>query len=284
MALLVNGEIVEDAILREEECAIRPRLEEAMAGEDPGTITVRVRDWARENVIERIVLRQAALADPEPVPAGELEKMMSDVRTQSPNQSGCLAPVDDDVLRKELDIRFRVERLMSRVTANLAPPKSKDISGYYVRNRASFVAPEQIHASHIVKNVDEHTTEADALAAIREIEQLLAANGDFAQLADQHSDCPGRGGDLGFFPRGQMVDEFDKVVFALDPGQVSGIFRSPFGFHIAKVHDLRPEGVRSLQEVRQQIAETLLEEKRRRAIEQFLDRLIAKVKVEQSRP
>ncbi len=284
MALLVNGELIEDSALREEERTIRPRLEEAMADQDPKAVSARVREWARENVIERTVLRQAALADPEPIAADQIERQMTDIRTQSPSQSGCIAPVEDEALRKDLEVRLRVERLMARITEKLAPPKNKDISDYYVKNRNQFTAPEQAHVSHIVKNVDEQTNEETALAAIEEARQQLQNGGSFGEIADQHSDCPGRGGDLGFFSRGQMVDEFERVVFALEPGQVSEIFRTPFGFHIAQLHEVRPSGVRSLQEVKDQIAQTLLDEKRQRAVEQYLDRLIAAAKVEEVRP
>ena len=281
MPLRVNGETIDDSVLRNEERLIRPRLEEAMAHEDPRTVAARVRQWARENVIERVVLRQTALQDPTPIPAEAIDRLITEVRTQSPNQSGYLAPVDDATLRKDLEIRLRVERLMATLTEKITPPKNRDISAYYVANRATFQAPPAVHASHIVKNVDEKTSELEALSFLRQIEEQLHQGVDFAQLADQFSDCPGRGGDLGFFPAGQMVPEFDKVVFALQPGQLSGIFRTPFGFHIVKLHERRPEGIRGLQEVHQEIAQALLEEKRQRVIEQYLDRLIAKARVEE---
>ncbi len=95
------------------------------------------------------------------------------------------------------------------------------------------------------------------------------------------ADCPGRGGDLGFFPRGQMVEEFEEVVFVMQPGEVSPIFRSPFGFHIAKLYERVPAGTRDLQDVKAQISQTLHEQKRQRAIEQFLDKLMNSAKVEE---
>lgn len=280
MPLVVNGEVIEDATILDEERAIRPRLMQAMENEPRNVVEQRVKDWARENVIERVVLRQAALADPEPVPAGKIEELFQSVRTQSPAESGVIAPVEDETLRRELEVRFRIDRLMERVTAKASAPKPKDVSEYYVKHRAEFVTPEQVRAAHIVKNVDENTDEDTARAAIEAAERTLAAGADFAQVADEHSDCPGRGGDLGLFAPGQMVDEFDRVVFALEPGQVSGIFRTEFGFHIAKVFERRPAGPRGLQDVKDEIAATLLKQKQEKAVEQYLDKLLAAAKVE----
>lgn len=281
MPLVVNGETVEDSVIAEEERSIRPRLEEAMASEPPAVVAQRVHDWARENIVERIVLRQAALADPEPVPPEQIEEIFTRVRSESPSQSGCIAPVEDETLKRELEVRFRVDRIMERVTSKVSAPKPKDVSDYYVKHREEFVTPEMVHAAHIVKNIDEKTDEAAARAAIEEAGKALAAGGDFAALADAHSDCPGRGGDLGLFPPGQMVEAFDDVVFALKPGEVSKIFRTEFGFHIAKVIERKPAGPRSLQDVREELSERLFQQKREKAVEQFLDKLIAAAKVEE---
>ncbi len=239
MSLLVNGELVDAAVLREEERTIRPRLREAMSDSDAAAIEARVVEWARENVIERTVLRQAA-------DAGQL-------------------PVD---------------RLLARVTAHLAKPRNKDVVDYYRKHREEFVAPMRVHAGHIIKNVDERTDEATARAGIEEAERRLRDGAKFEELADEVSDCPGRGGDLGVFAPGQMVEDFDVVVFGLQPGQVSGIFRTAFGFHIAKVYESFPEGVRELAEIREELESLLFEQKKQRAIEQYLDRLIAKAVVQ----
>ena len=86
-----------------------------------------------------------------------------------------------------------------------------------------------------MKHVDETHAEADARAGIEAALAALEGGEPFAAVADRYSDCPGNGGDLGSFERGVMVEEFDKVVFAMKPGERSPIFRTPFGFHIAEV-------------------------------------------------
>jgi parvulin-like peptidyl-prolyl isomerase len=73
-----------------------------------------------------------------------------------------------------------------------------------------------------------------ALAGIQDLQRKLADGGDFGALAREHSDCPSaaQGGDLGFFGRGQMVPEFETAAFGMEPGQVSGVIETAFGYHL----------------------------------------------------
>ena len=131
-----------------------------------------------------------------------------------------------------------------------------------------------------MKHTPEDGDPAPALEALRAVEAELQAGASFEELARRHSDCPDGDGDLGWFPRGQMVDEFDEVVFNLPPGQLSPIFRTTFGFHIARVIDRKPAHPAALEEVEAGIRERLAEEKRKRALDRFLDHLRARAVIE----
>jgi len=266
MPLTVNGEEITEADLRLEEEQLRPRLREAMPGETAAAIEARTIEWARENAIERVLLRQAAMADPEALTEGALD---------------AAANANAGVAREALEAQLRIERLTARLTAKLVPPRPKEVSEYYRQHREEFITPELIRASHIVKNVDEQNSEEAVLPQIQAIEAELNQGADFAEVADRLSDCPGRGGDLGFFARGQMVDEFDAVIFALAPGQRSPIFRTPFGFHIARVIERKPAGPRALDDMKEMIANLLFDQKKQRRIEQYIDSLRAKADIRQ---
>ncbi|MGH9665046.1 MAG: peptidylprolyl isomerase, partial [Bryobacteraceae bacterium] len=273
------GETIDDAVIRNEANDLRPRMREAMPEADPIALESRVREWARENVIERVLLRQAAMSDPEPIAAEVLDGAVNRLRTETPGQSGCILPGGPEALRADVEAQMRLERLTTRLTGRLSPPRNKDITEYYRKHRDHFFAPEVVHAAHIVKNADENATEEAALETMRGVQRELKQGADFAELADRYSDCPGRGGDLGFFGRGQMVEEFDNVIFALPPGELSDIFRTPFGFHIAKVYEKKPEGIRPLEEVRDNIQAMLFNEKKQKMLEQYIDHLRAKAEV-----
>ncbi|MCR6632108.1 MAG: peptidyl-prolyl cis-trans isomerase [Magnetospirillum sp.] len=98
----------------------------------------------------------------------------------------------------------------------------------------------QIRASHILlmyqgsMRSTATRTKTEALEGITAMKAELANGADFGELARQHSDCPSgeEGGDLGFFGKGAMVREFDQAAFALQPGEVSEVIETPFGYHL----------------------------------------------------
>lgn len=260
MPLRVNNELVDDEIIREEIRTLRLRLAEALPREHPSTIEARAKEWARDNVIERVLLRQAALADAEPVPPEIIEKAGGNAA--------------------EAELQFRIERLAIRHAGRIAAPRNKDVVDYYKHHRDSMAIPEAVRAAHIIKNVDDKTTEESALAGIRAVEERLKGGEAFEAIADELSDCPGNGGDLGWFPRGQMVPEFEAVVFALKTGEISPAFRTAFGFHIAKVYQHAEERMATFEEARPQIERQLLTEKHQKALERLCDYLRARAIVE----
>jgi peptidyl-prolyl cis-trans isomerase D len=150
--------------------------------------------------------------------------------------------------------------LLDRDQARLkvaVPPT--DIQRYYNDNIQQYQTPEQVRASHILlktEGKDEATVRKEAEKILQEVK----SGGDFAALAKKYSEDEGSkatGGDLDYFSRGRMVPEFENVAFTMQPGQISDLVKSQFGFHIIKVVDKRPGSTRSLDEVRPQIQEQL---------------------------
>lgn len=278
MALIVNGETIDDAVIRQEAAVLRPRYQEMMEG-DPVELEVQLREWSRENVIERVLLRQEAARDPQPIAFAQIEEALAAYKAHVDGQAGCNIRTTDEDLRAEIEARLRLDRLVGRVTGAAPRPKNAEINDYYRKNQDRFWTPEMVHAAHIVKNVDDIQDEQTARSALEEVERQLQSGARFEELADLHSDCKGNGGDLGFFPRGDMVAEFDGVVFSLTPGKLSGIFRTTFGFHIAKVYERRAAGVRPFADVREEIEQILYGEKQQKAVEDFIDRLREKADI-----
>lgn len=138
------------------------------------------------------------------------------------------------------------------------------ISEYYNDHISEFIKPAEVKASHILIKVAQDASETEKTQAKEKAQKILERlknNEDFASIASAESDDPGsktKGGDLGYFSEGMMVEEFSKAAFALKTGELSGIVESPFGFHIIKVTDQKPKMEKKLEDVSKEIAETLI--------------------------
>ena len=262
---------------------MRPQYLEAIGPMDPIEAEMQLREWARENVIERMLLRSAALSDPEPVPSDVVEKRLEVIKAQvAANPEPGTSHSDEDV-RSQIEAEYRLERLLAQVQAQVKQPKSKEIAEYYKQHKDTFSFPELLRVAHIVKNVDEQNDEATARAGIEAALEELNGGTPFSDVADRHSDCPGNGGMLDWFPRGEMVEEFESVVFDLPVGARTDIFRTRFGFHIATLVERRPAGPRPFKEIEAELTEALMNQKRTKAIEDFIDGLRAKADIRQGK-
>ena len=142
---------------------------------------------------------------------------------------------------------------------NRTTVSAEDIQRSYEDNKQQYSTPEQVRASHILLK----TAEKDDGTVKKQAEDLLAkvkAGADFAKLATEYSEDDAskvKGGDLDFFPKGQMVPEFDKVAFSLKPGEISDLVKSQYGYHIIKVTDKKAATTKTLDEVRAQIEDQI---------------------------
>ena len=170
-------------------------------------------------------------------------------------------------------LQFEPDRYADQVAFD-----EEELNKYYRRHLDQFEIEEQVKASHILLRVDENAGDA-----IRERKRELAekilkdarAGKDFDKLARTHSDDAGsasRGGDLGYFARGAMVAPFEKAAFSLNPGEISDIVETPFGYHIIKVEEYIEAGVKPLADVLDKVKEKIREEQARKlAFEKAMD-------------
>ncbi|VAW41466.1 Peptidyl-prolyl cis-trans isomerase PpiC [hydrothermal vent metagenome] len=158
----------------------------------------------------------------------------------------------------------RIKYLLFSAAAQKAKtPSADNIQTYYQNNIQRFTIPERRDASHILimsKSSDSPQQIAAKRKKINEILALARAGKDFAALARKYSqdNLASRGGDLGFFSRGQMVKPFENAVFSLKVGQISGVVKTQFGFHIIKLNKIEPARTKPLKEVRKQIIATIM--------------------------
>lgn len=155
----------------------------------------------------------------------------------------------------------------------------EDLKAEYTRWAKLEAEDREIHARHILVQLSPKATPQEVEQARERAAQLaLEARRpgvDFAELAKKRSEGPSasEGGDLGFFKRGLMVPEFDKVAFALKDGEVSDPVRTRFGWHVIKVEARRAPEVKPFEEVKDQLRERLLTGQLERYTDQYVQEL-----------
>ncbi|TMA39876.1 MAG: hypothetical protein E6J79_01705 [Deltaproteobacteria bacterium] len=203
---------------------------------------------------------------------------LSYVRVPAAAEEKRISLTDDDLTKylQEHSDRYRVPaKVRARYVAyrradflaQADVPESAIGDYYELHKNDKFTEPEQVRARHILVKVASDAGEPAKAAARKKAEDLLAkvrAGGDFAALARKNSDDPGsaaQGGDLGLFGRGTMTPAFESAAFALEAGKVSDVVETPFGFHVIKVEEHRPGGVKALDAARDEIVQALRAER-----------------------
>lgn len=123
-----------------------------------------------------------------------------------------------------------------------------------------FMTPVQVHVSHVLVDTKGRSDE-EARVRAEEVRSKALAGEDFAELAKEFSDDPSakaNQGDLGAFARGRMVKPFEDAAFALEkPGDISPLVKSPFGYHVIKLHEKLPGSRQSFDQVKAALIEEM---------------------------
>lgn len=189
-------------------------------------------------------------------------------------------------LQKQTRMGLEINKLIETEVAAKIAVGDAEVSAFYQENLQRFAEGESVHASHILISAPAQAEAAEKTKAKTKAQDLLKqlkGGADFAKLAKEQSQDPGTapgGGDLGFFPKGQMDPAFETAAFTLKDGALSDVVESQFGYHVIKVHERRPARTTPLAEVSGQIKEYLTNQQRDSKIQAFVDASKAKRKVQ----
>lgn len=283
MSLKVNGYAVPNQLIGDEMERMRAEHERTFTDLTESQRETQLCAWATENVIERILLHQQARAQEMETAEEQVHATVEQLNSAYEDKAklyGALDCENDDQVRDYALTSIKAEQILERVREAISAPDAKAVEQYFEAHGDRYRVPERVHAAHIVINVDWQTDEAAARERVQQAQAEIQKGTPFHMVAETFSDCPERGGDLGTFVQGQMVEEFEDVVFNLGVGQVSDVFRSRYGLHIATVYQREPAAAGLLSDVRDRVVEDLSEQLRNDAVYAFIDTLKAKADIE----
>jgi len=283
----VNGEAIEKW---EFENAIK-RVE-ARAG---SAVPPDKRDEVLRNVLDQLVayhlLAQESRARKLEVADAEVDAKMTEIKGSFPTEQAFQESLSAqgltvDHLKQQTRTSIQVGKIIDAEVAAKVAVQDTDISAFYQQNLERFKQGDTVHASHILIAFPQNASPEQKAAAKTKAQSVLKqvrGGADFATVARAESQDPGsaqNGGDLGFFPKGQMTPAFEEAAFTLKPGAVSNLVETPFGYHIIKVTERRGPRTTPLAEVSPQIKQFLEQGQREQKLEQLVQQVKGKSKVE----
>jgi peptidyl-prolyl cis-trans isomerase SurA len=248
----------------------------------PGEGEVRTtQDRARERqlldrlVEERLLLRRAkerGITASSSEVDDAIERLKSDRKLTSEMFEKALAErgIAPAQYRERISSQITVSKLFSAERRSREPVSPEDVAAWYREHRDDYTTPEQVRIRHLLvmkREGEDSRGEADRLAS------LLAAGGDFEETARKHSqDSLQRRGEVsGWIRRGDFLPELESVIFDLEPGQVSRVVETSMGYHILKVEEKQAARTRPLEEVGEEIAARLAEQRSEERYQQWLE-------------
>jgi peptidyl-prolyl cis-trans isomerase D len=207
------------------------------------------------------------------------QPFMSQVKVD-PAQAKAYYDSHQDEFRVPERMRVQYVVLSGEALAATEPVTEAELKQAYEANASRYKADEQRRASHILIQVEPDAKPAVREAARKKAEEILAevrkSPGSFAELAKKYSQDPGsaeKGGNLGYFDRGMMVKPFADAVFALGKvGDISGVVKSDYGYHIIELTGIQPGRTRTLDDVRKELTAELQKQKAARAYAEASER------------
>jgi peptidyl-prolyl cis-trans isomerase C len=282
----VNGE----AVMKAELDRLIKNMEASANQQVPAERRDEIFRTALDQLVTYTVLSQETRARNVTVTDAELDGNLKQMQGQFPSEQEfrkALAArgMTIEKLRADARMNIGISKMMDAEVSGQPPPTDAQVREFYDKNPDKFKQTEAVRASHILFKVDEKADEATKkkrLAEAQAVMKQVRGGADFAALAKKHSSdgSAAQGGDLNFFTKGQMVPAFDAAAFALQPGQISDIVTTEFGYHIIKVTERRPPSTVPFEQVSERIKEYLAEQRKQERAQAFIESLKQKAKIE----
>lgn len=273
MLATVNGEaLTVEAFAREfhnarREEGLTPASEEVVAA---------MRGARLDEIVDRILLSQAAREAKIVVPADRVESELLKVRADYPGSAFdemlAQGEISTAVLKARVHQRMTIEKLIADTVYARVGITDPELEAYYQAHADEFSTPEQVRCQHIVvHSIDE----------ARRVQAELRKGMRFEEAARRFGLGPEAkvGGELGFFARGVLPPVFDQACFGRERGMLTDVVTSEYGFHLFRIVDHRPATRRGFPEVRAQVEAKLRREKEEAAQKGFLAQLRAKAEI-----
>jgi parvulin-like peptidyl-prolyl isomerase len=283
MQTIVNGETIAPEWIEEEFSQIKAwheqRSQLSCCERDD-----EFRAQARDNVIGRVLLNQAAEKEV-PDPTNEqIQEAVKQLHQDYGGEEAFLATMglnedQKSFVDRQVVVNLKVDQLIAEFSKDIQNPGDDELIAYYKEHPEPYTSESRVRALHIFKSLRQSEDKDQLFKECCQVRERLVSGEDFETIAKEFSDKPAEEIDLGFFKRGELMDEFEFVAFSMRVGEVSPVFSSYHGFHLAKVLEIEPPVVTPFDEVRETVQEAWMQEKKTIRIQECIQELKSKAEI-----
>ena len=244
------------------------------------------------SLIEQEVLYQESVAQGIKIDPKEISEELANFKKQFETEEAFKKQIaemnfTEEVILAQIGRSKSIQKFIADKVMPDVKISDEDVKKYFDTHPDEFKLPERVHASHILVKVDPKAPDAEkvkkeARKKIEGIKAKLDKGEDFAKTAMENSDCPSKakGGDLGFFERGQMVKPFEEAAFALKPGEMSGIVETQFGYHIIKCQEKKEASTLAFADVKEKLQSKLKDDRFKETFPKYMETLKKKYTID----
>ena len=287
MPLIINNEPIPDELLHEEFQIIKAHYESM------GSVSCCERDpefrgSARENVVARVLLNQEAERRFPEVGDAEVQAALGRLLEEHGGaEAFCqklgIDSAEDPRVLGDIVSGLRLDKLLFAAWGPLDDPAETELRAFYEEHLSDYLTDERVRALHIFKQVEKVEDREKIYEELRDVRRRVRSGEDFETMAIAHTDKEDKLVDLGYFRRGEFMDEFDLIAFSLEEGEISPVFASHWGFHLAKITGREPKVPKPFESVREAVKERFLADQKQRKTRELVDQLRAAADIQDLR-
>ena len=284
MPIIINGEQIDEDLIGQEFSEIKSYHERV------GQISCCERDdefraTAIENITGRVLVAQAAKQRDAPVAPEEIDEAIEKLKEEHGGEQQFyynmgLTPEQEDIIRDNVATSLSVDKLLREVCGDDPQPADDELKAFYEENIDDYKSVAEVRASHIFKTVQQTEERENLFKELCQIRRELLDGADFNETAQKHTDKPPEEIDLGFFKRGELMEEFEVMTFSMNIGEISPVFTMHGSFHIATVTDRKPAVPRPFDEIKDEVKQAWLQIDRDKNIKTYIEKLKSQADIE----
>jgi len=279
MPLIINGEEIDEDIVEAEFRQIKGHYERtlqvACCERDP-----EFRGYAKDNIISRTLLNQEAqkripVVSEDHITA-RLQKLIQDAggETQFYTNIGLVAK-DEAAIRPNIANGVRLDKMLADIYQPEPDYTDTELRSWYEDHLELFMTEEQIRAAHITKNLQGVQSREEVFKHLRKVRAELLAGADFMNVAERERSEEQQLIDLGWFKRGEFMEEFEVIAFSMTEGEISPVFTTQLGLHLCTVLGRKTPEPKPFEEAKPDVQRRKLDEYRDAKFNEFLEQLKA---------